>query len=252
MLKALVQMDAVQAELRDLRNEVELQRRDLESLRRRQQELYGDLDRRISTQGPEANLPPRAGVTPSFETDVPRAGAGASTSAETPPTTAAEPAISEITIGATTPTAPSTDSQPASGDPAGAEAAYEAAFEFLRQSRYEDAIAGFNTLIVRYPTSELADDAQYWIAEAHYVTRNFDGALQAFRGVVSRYPESKRVPEALLKVGYVQYEVGAMEEAHATLTNVINKFPGSRVAISAETRLRKMQQEGLAPSTSVQ
>jgi tol-pal system protein YbgF len=98
--------------------------------------------------------------------------------------------------------------------------------------------------LAQYPNGALADDAQYWIGEAMYVTRDFPGGLKAFQAVVQRFPESARVAEAMLKLGYIQYEMGAKEDARVTLTQVVNRFPGSRVSISAQTRLRKLQAEG--------
>lgn len=121
------------------------------------------------------------------------------------------------------------------------QAAYDDAFELLKQSRYADAIIAFRSLISKFPNGALIDDAQYWIGEAYYVTRDFDSALDAFKAVVSQYPDSQRVPDAMLKLGYVQAELGRTDEARQTLNQVISEYPGSRVAISAETRLNKIR-----------
>lgn len=121
------------------------------------------------------------------------------------------------------------------------QSAYDSAFELLKQSRYNDAIIDFRSLITRFPNGALVDDAQYWIGEAYYVTRDFQNALGAFQAVVNQYPDSQRVPEAMLKLGYVQAELGQNEQARQTLNEVISQYPGSRVAISAETRLSRIQ-----------
>ncbi|MFC1665078.1 tol-pal system protein YbgF [Pseudomonadota bacterium] len=129
-------------------------------------------------------------------------------------------------------------------DPVAEQTLYENAFELLKQSRYNEAIRGFNNLLFTYPSSALADDAQYWIAEAHYVTRGFESALLGFRTVVARYPNSPRVPDAMLRIGYIQYEVGAYNQARQTLGELVTRYPSSRVAVSAQTRMKKMNQEG--------
>jgi tol-pal system protein YbgF len=120
--------------------------------------------------------------------------------------------------------------------------AYEQAFDLLKQSRYEDAILGFQTLVDTWPTSQLADDAYYWMSEARYVNREFEHALSGFRTVVSRYPDSQRVPEALLKIGYIQYDIGAYEDAAETFRDILARFPGHQVTVSAQTRLRRIEQ----------
>ncbi len=57
---------------------------------------------------------------------------------------------------------------------------YQAAFELLKEQRYEPAASAFEQFLVTFPDSELADNAQYWLAESHYVTQQFDRALGEF------------------------------------------------------------------------
>ena len=122
--------------------------------------------------------------------------------------------------------------------------AYDAAFELLKQSRYREAIDAFEGVLAQYPGGNLADDAQYWISEAWYVTREFDNAMEGFRKIVDQYPASDRVPDAMLKIGYIHYETGDKIRARQALNDVVTRFPGSRVAISAQTRLQRMEREG--------
>ena len=42
------------------------------------------------------------------------------------------------------------------------------------EQRYEPAAMAFQQFLVTYPDSELADNAQYWLAESHYVTQKFE------------------------------------------------------------------------------
>ena len=79
---------------------------------------------------------------------------------------------------------------------------YQAAFELLKEQRYEPAAMAFEQFLVTYPDSELADNAQYWLAETYYVQRQFTTALPAFELVVSSYPNSIKLPDALLKIGF--------------------------------------------------
>ena len=53
---------------------------------------------------------------------------------------------------------------------------YQAAFELLKEQRYEPAALAFQQFLVTFPDSELADNAQYWLAESHYVTQQFKGS----------------------------------------------------------------------------
>lgn len=79
-------------------------------------------------------------------------------------------------------------------------------------------------------------------SEAYYVNREFEAALNGFRQLVEGYPDSSRLPEAMLKIGYIQYDIGAYDEAASTFQDILSRFPGHQVTVSAETRLRRIQQ----------
>ena len=123
-------------------------------------------------------------------------------------------------------------------------AAYDKAFSLLKQSRYADAALEFETFLREHPSGGLNDDAWYWMAQARYVMREFETALNAYQTIANYFPESSRVPAALLKIGYIQYEMAAYPEARQTLSDLLERFPAHRVAVSAETRLKKMDREG--------
>jgi tetratricopeptide (TPR) repeat protein len=61
---------------------------------------------------------------------------------------------------------------------------YQAAFELLKEQRYEPAALAFQQFLKTYPDSELADNAQYWLAESYYVAEN--GLLQLRTGALGR------------------------------------------------------------------
>jgi tol-pal system protein YbgF len=121
--------------------------------------------------------------------------------------------------------------------------AYDQAFNMLKQSRYKDAAEEFANFLRQYRNSQLTDDAWYWMAEAYYVTRDFERALIGFNTVVSYFSNSPRIPASRLKIGYIQYETADYDEARETLTQLLKEFPAHRVAVSAETRLKKMDRE---------
>ena len=122
---------------------------------------------------------------------------------------------------------------------------YQAAFQLLKEQRYEPAAMAFEQFLKSFPDSELADNAQYWLAESHYVTQVFDRALREFEVVISRYPNSRKVPDALLKMGYCNYELKQWEDARAALERVQDDFPETTAARLAGQRLQRMEEEGV-------
>ena len=120
---------------------------------------------------------------------------------------------------------------------------YDQAFNMLKQSRYEEAALEFANFLRTYRNSQLTDDAWYWMAEAYYVSRNYDEALKAYQTVVNYFTNSPRIPASRLKIGYIQYEISDYESSRETLTTLLQDFPAHRVAVSAQARLRKMDRE---------
>ena len=120
---------------------------------------------------------------------------------------------------------------------------YQAAFELLKQQRYEPAALAFEQFLVSFPDSELADNAQYWLAESHYVTKQFEDALASFQVVIDEYPRSRKVADALLKIGYCNYELKRWDAARTALGRVQADFPETTAARLAGQRLQRMQEE---------
>lgn len=120
---------------------------------------------------------------------------------------------------------------------------YQAAFELLKEQRYEPAALAFQQFLVTFPDSELADNAQYWLAESHYVTQQFDKALKEFEIVIGKFPNSRKVPDALLKMGYCNYELQLWDAARGSLSRVQSEYPETTAARLAGQRLQRMEEE---------
>ncbi len=121
---------------------------------------------------------------------------------------------------------------------------YQAAFELLKEQRYDPAAMAFQQFLVSYPSSQLADNAQYWLAETYYVTQKYVDALGEFEIVINKYPRSRKVPDALLKVGYCNYELERWNQARSSLARVQADYPDTTAARLAEQRIKRMDTDG--------
>lgn len=226
LARLIQRIDTLEQEIRQLRGEIEQQGHRLDELRERQRNLYGDLDRRlrdleVAQQNRDTEGDTAAGAT----------GAQAAQAAE-------EAAQDQADDGGTTGDAPADAARTESERDA-----YDAAFELLKNGRYEEAASAFATFLENHPDGPYADNAQYWLAESYYVTSRFERALEAFRGVVENYPDSAKLPDARLKIGFTLYEMGRMDEARTVLRRVIEEHGNSAVAGLAEDRLLKIERE---------
>lgn len=122
---------------------------------------------------------------------------------------------------------------------------YQAAFELLKEQKYTDAATAFGNFLETFPTSELAHNAQYWLAETYYANRDFETAVSAFQVVVSDYPDSSKVPDALLKMGFCNYELDEWDAARQSLSRVQSEYPETTAARLAGQRLKRMDTEGV-------
>ena len=128
-------------------------------------------------------------------------------------------------------------------DPAAERAAYDLAFEALKNGQYAEAANRFRSFLGHYPGGEYAPNAQYWLGESYYVTQNYQMALEAFERLLADFPDSNKAPDALLKVGYSHYELRNWDQAESTLNRVIQQYPESTVARLAQGRLRALRLE---------
>lgn len=227
LVDMLMRLDSLQSELQFLQGEQESVVHAIEGIKQRQRDLYLDIDRRLQQlESSVAQL-----QSPSVMPSANYSGSGMNVSV---------PSIRTPVI--TAPSLPVNINEPI--DPEAERSAYEKAFNSLKEGQYDRAITEFQTFLEGFSQGDYADNAQYWLGEANYVTRRFDVAEQEFLKVLNLYPESSKVADAQLKLGYTYYELSKWELARQTLNDVIVVKPGSTVARLAENRLQKMRLEG--------
>jgi tol-pal system protein YbgF len=210
-------VQSLQAEIRELRGEVERQSHAVEQLKQRQRELYLDIDRRM--RGVEAGGAGLAAATPAAPSESPGTTAAAGQGGVPSPPGAAI-------------------------DQAKEQEAYQKAFNLLKEGRYDQAIKAFQAFQAEFPDGRHADNAQYWLGEAYYVTRQFPAALTEFDKLVQGYPTSTKLAGAKLKVGYIYDELGDAEKARQVLSELVATNPKTTAARLAQERLQRMKVEG--------
>ena len=106
------------------------------------------------------------------------------------------------------------------------------------------ANAAFRKFLDDFPKSSYAGNAQYWLGESNYVTRQFTQAIKEFQSVLKDYPASNKVPDAMLKLGYTYYELRQFTQAKDILNQLQQLFGKSTAARLAGKRLARMKKEG--------
>ncbi len=208
LMNLLSQLDQLQKENQALRNELETLRNSVEQGGERQKQQYVDIDQRLQA------IEQRASAIARADANRPVLEGGSLSPGELP--------------------------VPGGGDRAN----YQAAFELLKQGRYDQASLAFRQFLSAYPASKLSDNAQYWLAESHYVTQKYKEALGEFQTVIDKYPQSRKIPDALLKIGYCNYELKRYDAARKALSTVVQDYKETTAARLAAQRLQALAAEG--------
>jgi tol-pal system protein YbgF len=241
MMDLVFQIQQLQDEVRMLRGMLEDQTLELENLSNRQRDQYLDLDQRIT--GLRGSSP-----GPMIATGGATAVGTSSLPTDTAPLLREE--VPDVRPELDTPSSvtgialPDTQAREFASSPEDEKASYDKAFQSLKDLKYADAAEQFSDFLDKYPNSDYADNAQYWLGESYYVTRNYDIALGAFQGLLGNYPDSPKVADGLLKIGYTYYELKQWDQARAALLQVQELYPGTTLTRLAGSRLRSMKLEG--------
>lgn len=117
--------------------------------------------------------------------------------------------------------------------------AYEAALNQFKLGNYPLAIAALQGLMVTYPNSKLAPNAQYWIGMSHAAQRDYKSAIAAQQKVISVWPDDPKAPDAMLNMAISQEAMGDRRGAQRSYEVLIEKYPASPAAATAKQRVQK-------------
>ena len=202
------QISRQQGVIEELQNQVARMKQ--ESLER-----YQDLDRRIGS-----------GVAPAATPENSSAGGDAS---------AAAGAAAGAGAAAQ---APAASSEP--GDPAKEKLYYDAAFDLIKAKDFDKASQAFSAFLRKYPNSQYAGNAQYWLGEVNLAKGDLQGAGQAFAKVSQLYPKHAKVPDSLYKLADVERRLGHPDKVKGILQQVVSQYPGTSAAQLAQRDLQRM------------
>lgn len=210
-------VDALRRDNSRLQGEIDRLRHELTQLKRKQRDIYLDVDQRLSAL--QARAPVVGGASTGVATEAGAPAAQASPKSE-PPT------------------------KPVDADQMQAD--YKMAYALLspQQRRYGEAAKAFRQFLEKYPGSPLAANAHYWLGEAYYVSQKNSEAKAAFEALVQKYPDSAKVPGALYKIGRIKAAEGDLAGARQIYERVLKEYPSSPAAGLAREQLKRLSPPG--------
>lgn len=208
-----LQLQQLQEEVARLRGTLEEQQYEIQRLKQESLERYQDLDRRLSA-APQA--PAQAPGAP--------AANGASNAAPAAQAPAADAAAAAA----------------APGDPAKEKLFYDAAFDLIKAKDFAKADQAFSAFLRKYPSSQYAGNAQYWLGEVKLAQGDLQGAGRAFAQVSQGYPQHQKVADSLYKLADVEQRLGNADKAKGILQQVVAQYPGTSAAQLAQRELARL------------
>jgi len=117
---------------------------------------------------------------------------------------------------------------------------YTSAKQSFDQGDFEAAKKGFNQIITKYPKSEHADNAQFWIGEIYYREKWYEKAILEYQKVIENYPKGNKVPASLLKQGFAFLSLGDKANARLILNELAKKYPKTNEGKIAAQKLKEI------------
>jgi len=118
---------------------------------------------------------------------------------------------------------------------------YRMAKQAFDQGDSDTARKKFQELIQRFPKSERADNAQFWIGEIYYREKWYEKAILEYQKVIEKYPNGNKVPASLLKQGFAFSNLGDKSNSRLILEELIKKYPKSNEAKIAKDKVKDLR-----------
>ena len=208
------QLQSMQEQISRQQGIIEVLQNDVARMKQESLERYQDLDRRIGSGVAPAATPDNSSTGGDLNAPGAAAGAGAGAAAS------------------------AAGSEPA--DPAKEKLYYDAAFDLIKAKDFDKASQAFAAFLRKYPNSQYAGNAQYWLGEVNLAKGDLQGAGQAFAKVSQLYPKHNKVPDSLYKLADVERRLGHPDKVKGILQQVVSQFPGTSAAQLAQRDLQKM------------
>lgn len=227
----------LQKEIQELRGQLEVQAHDLKLLQQQQLSFYKDLDSRLSTTASKPAAQKQAtDLNLSAQTATPKVAAPQAVT----PQTVTPSAPTKMVTNNTEVTTPMPITAGSRMNPADEQIGYLAAYELVKNKRYDDAIQSMQSFVQKYPNGGYTANAEYWLGELYLVKKDYSQAINHFETVLKKFPSSSKSAASMLKTGYAFAASGNQQEARNHLQQVIKNYPGTPTAQLASKKLESL------------
>ncbi len=213
MLEMLGRVESLQVEIQQLRGLVEQQSYEISHLKKRQQNIYADVDVRLQQMEGKKGIDKTLSRQDNIVVPVVE-------KRENQPVKPRQTARSK----------------------AKEKAAFDRAFASVKNSQYQQAIKLFKLFLLKYPAGTYSDNATFWLASVYKVVDNLPEAKTNFQTVYTQFPESEKAGMAMLKLADIYLQENEQSEAVTLYTQVTKQYEDTTAAHIATKKLQGIGQ----------
>ncbi|MEA2077053.1 MAG: outer membrane protein assembly factor BamD [Candidatus Marinimicrobia bacterium] len=130
---------------------------------------------------------------------------------------------------------------------------YEDAVEAFEAKKYYKSLEDFSFVVFNAPGSDIADDAQFYLASSHFEMKEYLVAIDEYQQLLRRWPKSDLYEETRFKIAecYYKQSPGYQRDQQYILKAIrsyqdfIDEYPYSEQRPDAEKRIKELR-TGLA------
>jgi tol-pal system protein YbgF len=136
--------------------------------------------------------------------------------------------------------------------PGNAEQLFAAAYSDYSRGNFDLALSEFKQYVETFPGSELADNAQYWIAEILVAQKKLPEAAVEFEKVKTLNPNGGKTSAALFKRAEILLDLSRKDDAIAQFHAIFKEYPKTREGELASQQLQQLAPDLLAQPAPAQ
>lgn len=117
---------------------------------------------------------------------------------------------------------------------------YQQALGDKNGGKLDLALQEFTDFLKYYGNTDLAPNAQFYIAYIHYSQGNYDQAANEFDMVLEKYPENNKTRDAMMYKGMSLVRAGHKTQGAAVFRDIIDHYPRTDSATQACSQLTSL------------
>lgn len=126
---------------------------------------------------------------------------------------------------------------------------FEYAKDLFDRGKHQKAVTEFTVIVLKFSAHPIVDDAQFYLAESHFILEEYLISVAEYQKLISDYPESPFVEQSLFKVGLSYFNLSQRPELDQEFTlkalrqfqNLIEAYPSGEYRSSAEEKLYELR-----------